>query len=193
MMIRRLSQLLLGLYLYGVSMALLLRAGLGLDPWDVFFEAARRDAFAMPQTMSEENLMKAMREEFISFCTDVGPSDGSRIGAHPRAFGSFPRILSRYVRELKVLSLERAICQMSAVAANELTIHDRGRLVPGQAADIVIFDPVQITDRATFAEPHNVSEGMSYVIVNGKIVLESGKYTGAKPGRVLRGPGWTKR
>lgn len=165
---------------------------LKLDPWDVFFEAARRDAFAMPQTMSEENLKMAMREEFVSFCTDVGPAEGARIGVHPRAFGSFPRILSRYVTELKVLTLERAVCQMSAVAANELTLYDRGRLVPGQAADVVIFDPAQITDRATFAEPHRVSEGMRYVIVNGRVVLEGGKYTGARPGKVLRGPGWVK-
>jgi N-acyl-D-amino-acid deacylase len=130
-----------------------------------------------------------MRQEFISFCTDVGPAGGSRIASHPRAFGAFPRILARYVREQKVLSLEQAISQMTSVAANEVLLYDRGRISPGLPADLVIFDPERITDRATLAEPTRSSEGVRHVIVNGQVVLRDGNYTGARPGRVLRGPG----
>jgi N-acyl-D-aspartate/D-glutamate deacylase len=163
------------------------------DPWDVFFEIARAGAFALPQSMSEANKIKAMRQDFISFCTDVGPAGGSLIATHPRAYGAFPRILSRYVRELGALSLERAIAQMTALAANELMLYDRGRIATGLAADIVVFDLARIRDRATLSEPNLPAEGIEYVIVNGQIVLESGTYTGAKPGRVLRGPGYRSR
>ncbi|HEX9895312.1 MAG TPA: amidohydrolase family protein, partial [Gemmatimonadales bacterium] len=162
----------------------------GKDPWDVFFAIAQADAFAMPQTMSEANKIKAMREEFTSFDTDVGPAGGSGIASHPRAWGAFPRVFARYVRDLGALSLEAAVHRASAVAANEIGAYDRGKLAPGLAADIVVFDPLAIRDRATFAEPSAPSEGVRFVIVNGVVVLEEGKYTGAKPGRVLRGPGW---
>ena len=163
------------------------------DPWDVFFAIAESGtAFTMPQTMSEANKIKAMREEFTSFDTDVGPAS-SAIATHPRAFGAFPRIFARYVRELGVLSLEAAVQRASAVAANEIGAYDRGRLAPGLAADIVLFDPFRIRDRATFAEPTLLSEGVMYTLVNGVVVFEAGKYTGAKPGVVLRGPGWDGR
>jgi N-acyl-D-amino-acid deacylase len=163
------------------------------DPWDVFFAIAESGrAFAMPQTMSEANKIKAMREEFTSFDTDVGPAS-SDIATHPRSFGAFPRVFARYVRELGVLSVEGAVQRASAVAANEIGAYDRGRLAPGLAADIVIFDPRTIRDRATFAEPTLRSEGVHFVLVNGVVVYEDGKYTGAKPGTVLRGPGWDGR
>jgi N-acyl-D-amino-acid deacylase len=162
----------------------------GKDPWDVFFDIARTDAFLMPQTMTEANKIKAMREEFTSFDTDVGPAGGSSIASHPRGWGAFPRIFARYVRELGVLSLEGAVHRASAVAANEIGAYDRGKLAPGLAADIVVFNPGIIRDRSTFGEPTLPSEGVSYVMVNGVVVLEGGKYTGAKPGKVLRGPGW---
>ena len=163
------------------------------DPWDVFFAIAESGtAFTMPQTMSEANKIKAMREEFTSFDTDVGPAS-SAIATHPRAFGAFPRIFARYVRELGVLSLEAAVQRASAVAANEIGAYDRGRLAPGLAADIVLFDPFRIRDRATFAEPTLLSEGVMYTLVNGVVVFEARKYTGAKPGIVLRGPGWDGR
>lgn len=163
---------------------------LSKDPWDVFFDAAKSNAFAMPQTMLEANLLKAMREEFISFCTDVGPAGGSSIASHPRAYGAFTRVLSRYVRDLGVISLERAISQMTAVAANEVLLHDRGRIAPGLAADMVVFDLSRVVDRATFAKPQATSEGVKYVIVNGTVVLDDGRFNGAKPGKVLRGPGY---
>jgi N-acyl-D-aspartate/D-glutamate deacylase len=176
------------------------------DPWEVFFAIARGNAFAMPQSMSEANKIKAMQQDFISFDTDAGPApapvrgdqsrqDGaSRSGAvtHPRAFGAFPRVLARYVRELGALTLEGAIQRMSAVAANEIMAYDRGRLATGLAADIVIFDANTIRDRATFSQPDALSEGMKFVIVNGGVVIEDGRFTGATPGKVLRGPGYRR-
>lgn len=162
----------------------------GKAPWDVFFDIAQADAFAMPQSMSDANKIKAMREPFTSFDTDVGPAGGSTVASHPRAWGAFPRIFARYVRELGVLTLEEAVQKASAVAANEIGAYDRGRIAPGLAADLVVFDPRRIRDRATFAEPSLPSEGISHVLVNGVVVLDQGTYTGAKPGTVLRGPGW---
>jgi len=162
----------------------------GKDPWDVFFEICQANSFLMPQTMTEANKIKAMREEFTSFDTDVGPAGGSNIASHPRGWGAFPRIFGRYVRDLGVMSLEAAVHRASSVAANEIGAYDRGKLAPGLAADIVVFDPATIRDRSTFAEPTLPSDGVSWVIVNGVVVLEGGKYTGAKPGKVLRGPGW---
>src|SRR5262249_10211881 len=126
--------------------------GLGRDPWDVFFDAVKAGAFALPQSMSEANKIEAIRQEFMSIHTDAGPA-GSATPTDPRALGSFPRVLSHYVRELGVLSLEQAVARMTAVAANELGLHDRGRLVPGLAADVVVFDPEGIRDRATLSEP----------------------------------------
>jgi N-acyl-D-aspartate/D-glutamate deacylase len=175
----------------GKSLAAVAKA-LSKDPWDVFFDACKMNAFALPQTMTEANLIKAMREDFVSFCTDVGPAGGSNIASHPRAFGAFPRVLSRFVRDLGAISLERAVAQASAVAANEVFCYDRGRLAPGLAADIIVFDAASFVDRATFSEPHALAEGIRHVMVNGKLVFENGKLTGAKPGRVLRGPGYRK-
>ncbi len=175
----------------GQSLAAIAKA-LAKDPWDVFFDAAKLDVFALPQTMSEANLIKAVREEFVSFCTDVGPAGGSSIASHPRAAGAFPRVLARFVRDLGVISLERGVAQMSAVAANEVLQYDRGRLAAGLPADVVVFDAAAIVDRATFAEPRRAADGVRHVIVNGELVLEAGKFTGAKPGRVLRGPGYRK-
>ncbi len=160
------------------------------DPWDVFFELAPQEVFAMPQSMSEANKVKAMREEFTSFDTDAGPVSPNGFTVHPRGFGAFPRVLARYVRDWGALSLEAAIHRMSAVAANEVMAYDRGRLSPGLAADVVVLDFDHIQDRATFAEPSLPSEGIKYVLVNGAVVLENGKYNGAKPGKVLRGPGY---
>lgn len=159
------------------------------SPWDVFFDLTAYDVFAMPQTMSEVNKMKAMREEFTSFDTDAGPA-ATGYAVHPRGYGAFPRVLSHYVKGLGVLSLEGAIHRMSAVAANEIMAYDRGTLAPGLAADIVLFDFNTIEDRATFASPATLSEGVKWVIVNGKVVIENNMYTGAKPGKVIRGPGY---
>jgi N-acyl-D-amino-acid deacylase len=173
----------------GMTVGEIARAA-GKDPWDVFLEIAPTNAAAMPQSMSEANKMKAMREEFTSFDTDAGPMMPSQRQGHPRGYGSFPRLLARYVRELGVLSLEAMIHRMTAVAANEILAYDRGRLSPGLAADIVVFDAGRVRDRSTFAEPTLPSEGIRYVLVNGALVFEGDRYTGARPGRVLRGPGY---
>lgn len=172
----------------GETVAAIARA-VGKDPWDLFFEIAPTDAAAMPQSMSEANKIKAMQEPFTSFDTDAGPA-AFGWAIHPRGFGAFPRVLARYVRELGVLSLEAAIHRMTAVAANEVMAYDRGRLAPGLAADIVVFDPATVRDRATFAEPSLPSEGIRWVLVNGGVVFENGQYTGVKTGKVLRGPGY---
>jgi N-acyl-D-aspartate/D-glutamate deacylase len=172
----------------GQTIAVIAKA-MSKDPWDIFFDLCRSDAAAMPQTMSEANKIKAMQAPFTSFDTDAGPA-AFGWAVHPRGFGAFPRVFARYVRDLGALSLEAAVQKAAAVAANEVMAYDRGKLSPGLAADIVVFDPGTIRDRATFAEPSLPSEGISHVLVNGQVVLENGKYTGAKPGRVLRGPGY---
>ena len=164
----------------------------GEDPWVTFFNLVAANAFVLPESMSDANVIRAMKQEFISFCTDVGPAGGSSIASHPRAFGAFPRIFARYVRELGILSLEQAVSQASAVAANEIMAYDRGRIAVGLAADIVIFDEDRFIDLATFREPQRQAEGMKFVIVNGVLVWENGKVTGKRPGRVLRGPGDTR-
>jgi N-acyl-D-amino-acid deacylase len=159
------------------------------DSWDTFFNLVRAGAFATPESMSEPNKILALQQEFVSFCTDVGPVGASQIASHPRAFGSFPRLLSHYVRDLEAISLERAVAQASAAAANAVMAYDRGRIAEGLAADIIVFDYEKLTDRATFARPSALSEGMKHVLVNGTLVLNDGKYTGQRPGRVLHGPG----
>ncbi|MEO2017159.1 MAG: serine hydrolase [Fuerstiella sp.] len=162
----------------------------GEDPWDTFFNLVRSSAFALPETMTDANKILAMQQDFVSFCTDVGPAGGSRSASHPRAFGSFPRMLSRYVRDLGAITLERAVSQASAAAANDVLAYDRGRIAVGMAADVIVFDYENLTDHAGFANPHALSEGMKHVIVNGQHVLKDSKFTGARPGRVLRGPGY---
>lgn len=175
----------------GLSVAEIATAA-GEDPWDTFFNLVRSGAFALPETMSEANKVLAIEQEFVSFCTDVGPASGAGLASHPRAFGAFPRLFSRYVRELKAISFERAVAQASAVAANDVMAFDRGRIAIGLAADVIVFDEQQFQDQATFKQPDALAVGMKYVVVNGQIVLEDGKQTDKLPGRVLRGPGFTE-
>jgi N-acyl-D-amino-acid deacylase len=167
-------------------------AACGEEPWDTFFQLVRTGAFALPESMTEANKIIAMQQPFVSFCTDVGPAGVGRIASHPRAFGSFPRLLSHYVRDLGAISLERAVAQASAAGANNVLAYDRGRIAEGQAADVIVFDYEQLADKATFAQPHELSTGMRYVLVNGVVVLGDGKFTGQRPGRILRGPGYRR-
>jgi dihydroorotase/N-acyl-D-amino-acid deacylase len=111
---------------------------------------------------------------------------------HPRAYGTFPRILRKYVREDKKLTLEDAIRKFSALPAQRLRLADRGVLKQGMWADIVVFDPEKISDLATFENPNQLSVGMEYVLVNGVPVIAGGKMTNALPGKILRGPGYLK-
>jgi N-acyl-D-aspartate/D-glutamate deacylase len=108
---------------------------------------------------------------------------------HPREYGTFARVLGRYVRERGVLTLEEAVRKMSGATAQRLGLQDRGLLREGFFADVAVFDPDRVVDRATFPEPHQYAEGVEYVLVNGELVVDGGEHTGARPGRVLHGPG----
>ena len=110
---------------------------------------------------------------------------------HPRAYGNFARVLGKYVRDEKAAALPDAIRRLTSLPATNLGLKDRGSLKAGYAADIVIFDPARVADQATFAKPQQLSTGVRDVFVNGVQVLKDGQHTGAKPGRVVRGPGWT--
>jgi dihydroorotase/N-acyl-D-amino-acid deacylase len=128
----------------------------------------------------------------MKFGTDASGHDPDSLRSlvHPRAFGTYPRILGRYVRDEGVLPLEEAVRKMTSAVATRLAIADRGLLRPGMYADVVVFDPATIADRATFEEPRQLSVGVRHVWVNGVPVLQDGRHTGATPGRAVRGPGW---
>jgi N-acyl-D-amino-acid deacylase len=142
---------------------------------------------------SEENLKKTLPLPWLSFCTDEAAYAPEGIflgsGAHPRAYGTYPRILGKYVRDEKLMTLQEAVRKMSALPAETLKIERRGRLQTGYFADIVVFDPAKVRDLATFEKPHRYATGIVHVLVNGVQVLRDGEHTGAKPGRVVRGPG----
>lgn len=169
------------------------------DPMETMFDFILADSARTDRVvfgMTEEDLRVAMGQPWVSFCTDAstraldGPLFQGR--PHPRAYGSFPRILAYYVRENKILSLEDAIRKMTSLPAQRVGIKDRGILKPGFYADLVMFDPEKVTDKATFENPHQYSVGMDLVLVNGRPVWEDGKFTGNLPGRVLRGPGYVR-
>jgi len=144
--------------------------------------------------MSQPDVTLALQQPWVSIDNDSeGTSPDGILGQahpHPRAYGTFPRILSKYVREEKVLTLEDAIRKFSALPAQRMHLIDRGVLKAGMWADVVVFNPATVHDRATFDNPNQLSEGMDYVLVNGVSVIEQGKMTGALPGKVLRGPGY---
>ena len=143
-------------------------------------------------TMSEDNVRMQLKWPWVSIGSDAGGVDpDSATGVvHPRAYGTYPRILGRYVREQKLLTLEDAVRRMTGAVASRLALRDRGLLLEGMFADIVIFDPATIMDLATPERPHQLSRGVEQVWVNGVRVLRDGRHTNAKPGRALRGPGW---
>ena len=144
--------------------------------------------------MSEPDVVLALQQPWVSFDNDSsGTSPEGILGQehpHPRAYGTFPRILRKYVREEKKLTLEDAIRKMSSLPAQRMRLTDRGVLKAGMWADIVVFDPATVRDRADFKNPNQLSEGMDYVLVNGVPVIDQGKMTGALPGKVLRGAGY---
>ena len=166
------------------------------DPMDALFDFLIED----PDTgvavfgMSQPDVTLALQQPWVAIDNDSsGTSPEGILGQehpHPRAYGTFPRILRKYVREDKALTLEDAIRKFSALPAQRLRLIDRGVLKAGMWADVVIFDPATVRDVATFDNPNQLSEGMDYVLVNGTPVIESGKMTGALPGKVLRGPGY---
>ena len=154
------------------------------------------DVGAVFFTMSEENLRRIIATPWVSFCSDAGSYAAEGIflgmGTHPRAYGSFARVLGRYARDEKVISLEEAIRRMTTFPADTLRLRDRGRLAEGYFADVVVFDPETIADRATYEQPHQYAVGVRDVLVNGVPVILDGEHTGAMPGRVVRGPGWKR-
>ncbi|HEX6822525.1 MAG TPA: D-aminoacylase [Candidatus Sulfotelmatobacter sp.] len=166
------------------------------DPMDALFDFLMQD----PNTgvavfgMSQPDVTLALQQPWVSFDNDSeGTSPEGLLGQahpHPRAYGTFPRILSKYVREDKALSLENAIRKFTALPAQRMRLADRGVLKTGMWADVVVFDPATVRDRATFDNPNQLSEGMEFVLVNGVPVIDQGKMTGALPGKVLRGPAY---
>ena len=144
--------------------------------------------------MSEENIKKQIALPYMSFGSDAASQAPEGVflnsSAHPRTYGNFSRLLGKYVRDEQIISIEEAVRKLTSLPASNLKINKRGSLSKGYFADLVIFNPETIQDHATFSEPHQLSTGMIHVFVNGEQVLKDGEHTGAKPGRVVRGPGY---
>jgi N-acyl-D-amino-acid deacylase len=169
------------------------------DPLDALFDLILADhgqTGAIYFMMSEDDVRAALRSPFVSICTDSGAraSDGplSKSKSHPRGWGSYPRILSRYVRDEHLLTLEQAIHKMTGMPASRVGLRDRGMLRVGMFADVTVFDPETVQDRATFEAPNQYPAGVNYVIVNGQIEVDNGKRTPVLAGQVIRGPGYRK-
>jgi N-acyl-D-amino-acid deacylase len=143
--------------------------------------------------MSEENVRRQVRLPWVAFGSDAGSMAPEGVflksSTHPRAYGNFARLLGRYVREEGLLTLEEAVRRLSSMPAESLGLDRRGRLVPGHFADVVVFDPATVADRATWENPHQYAVGVRHVLVNGVVALRDGEHTGAFPGRALRGRG----
>jgi dihydroorotase/N-acyl-D-amino-acid deacylase len=170
---------------------------MGKDPRDAAIDlviADKAESSVIISIMRESDVIEAMRTPWISFDTDSGAraEDGplSASKSHPRAWGTFPRILGKYVRQDAVLTLEEAIRKMTSQAAIRVGITDRGLVRPGMMADLVVFDPATVADKATFEQPNRYSVGIRHVLVNGKAVVADGAITNERPGRALRGPGY---
>ena len=150
--------------------------------------------FSLYFSMSEDNLRVQVQLPWVSFCSDAGSiaTEGAFLSyhPHPRAYGSFARVIGKYVRDEGLVSLQDAVRRLSGFAADNLKLNERGYLKPGYFADIAIFDPAQMQDYSVPGDPHHYSAGMQHVFVNGVQVLRDGEHTGNLPGRVVRGPGW---
>jgi N-acyl-D-amino-acid deacylase len=169
------------------------------EPLEALFDLILADhgqTSAIYFMMSEDDLRAALRAPFVSICTDSGAraADGPLAGSksHPRGWGSYPRILGRYVRDEHLLSLEKAIHKMTGLSASKVGLRDRGLVRAGMYADITVFDPKTVIDKATFERPNQYPEGIEYVLVNGQLSVDKGKRTPALAGQVLRGPGYKK-
>jgi N-acyl-D-amino-acid deacylase len=158
------------------------------------FLANRGRIQAVYFSMSEDNVKKKVALPYMSFCSDASSmsAEGAFLenSTHPRAYGSFARLIGHYVRDEQVIPLEEAIRKLTALPAENLKVRKRGKLVPGYFADVVVFDPEIFSDKATFEKPHQYAEGMQYVFVNGVQVINNGEHTGATPGRFVKGPGY---
>jgi N-acyl-D-amino-acid deacylase len=168
----------------------------GRDPVEAIMDLIAEDESridAIYFEMSDENLRKEIAKPWIAFGSDEASQAPEGVflksNPHPRAYGNFARVLGKYVRQEKVVTLPEAVRRLSGLPATNLGLDHRGFLKEGMFADVVVFDPATIADRATFAQPHQYAVGMEHVFVNGKQVLKNGEHTGAKPGRALWGPG----
>jgi len=157
------------------------------DEWTAFFDLVAAGGVSVnPKSMNEEQKHLALRAEFISVDTDASPTNANDVSsAHPRAFGAFARILAKYVRDEKVISLENAVRKMTSLPANRLGLYGRGHIAPGMQADLLIFDPDKVQDNATFESPVAYATGFDYVIVNGQLVIDDNTSTQSRPGQVL--------
>ena len=171
----------------------------GKDPIETIMDLLAEDESRISTVyfiMSEENVKKEIAKRWISFGSDEASQAPEGVflksNPHPRAYGNFARVLGEYVRDQKAISLGEAVRRLSALPATNLELDHRGFLKEGMFADVVVFDPATIGDRATFDKPHQYAVGMKHVFVNGVQVLNDGEHTGAKPGRALWGPGKTK-
>jgi N-acyl-D-amino-acid deacylase len=169
----------------------------GKDPADAFFDLLIEEhgqVSCMPFMMNEKDVITLMQAPWVDICSDGSAlTVGGLLGEghpHPRNYGTFPRILGHYVREEHALTLEDAVRRMTSLAAERMGFTDRGLLRPGYWADVVVFNPDTVKDTATYANPEQYPVGINYVLVNGKIVIDQGKHTGARPGMALRGPGY---
>jgi len=145
--------------------------------------------------MSDENVAKKVALPWVSFGSDAEASAPEGVflnsSTHPRAYGTFARVLGKYARDEGVITLQDAIRKMTSLPASNIGIRERGSLTEGFFADVVVFDPATVKDHATFEKPLQYATGIQHVFVNGEQVLKDGEHTGATPGRVVRGPGWT--
>jgi N-acyl-D-amino-acid deacylase len=169
----------------------------GKDPTDALMDlviADRGHSSNIIFMMSEDDVKTGLKSPLVSLCTDSGAvaEDGifSQEKSHPRAWGSAPRILGKYVREEHLLTLEEAIRKMTSLPASRMGLLDRGVVRPGMRADLVVFDPDSIIDKSSYADPLHYSQGIPYVAVNGQLVVDHGQITPARPGRILKGPGF---
>jgi N-acyl-D-aspartate/D-glutamate deacylase len=167
------------------------------DPAEAFFDLLIEEhgqVMCMPFMMNEKDVQTALREPWVDIASDGSSfSTEGLLSAghpHPRNFGTFPRILGHYVRDEKVLTLEDAVRKMTSLPAQRLGLKDRGLLREGYWADVVVFDPSRVSDTATFASPKQYPEGINFVLVNGRVVIDKGNHTGERPGMALRGPGY---
>jgi N-acyl-D-amino-acid deacylase len=172
----------------------------GQDPLETALDLVIEDnsrVGAVFFTMSEDNVRKEVALPWVSFNSDSASLAPEGVflksNPHPRAYGSFARLLGKYVRDESIIPLEEAVRRLAALPADVLKLDRRGRLRAGHFADIAVFDPATIQDHATFANPHQYATGVAHVFVNGVQVLRDGEHTGAKPGQVVRGPGWRGR
>ena len=160
----------------------------GKSAWDMFFDLVQAGGVSVaPESMNEEQKHMALRAPFVMLETDTEPvNPATAESTHPRAMGAFPRVIAKYVMEDSVLTMEQAIQRMTSLPANRLGLHDRGRIAPGMAADLIVFDPARLRDRATFENPLQYAEGVDYLLVNGQLAIDDGRMTDALGGAVLR-------